>query len=184
MKYPRAFVTGVATVTAGGFGGAVITFTDSPQPLRWWNLSDTAGELERAPDQTTATAEDWLLAAKRRIDVLRQLGPGWNGDGSVGPNFTAVEHARGILELLHEQNVPPSRVVPAADGGIGLYFFGSRKLAGGAHTRFASLTCYNPGEISLLLTDRISGRVETREIASDYDSIHDAVETLDSFVRS
>ena len=102
-----------------------------------------------------------LLPIQRKLIEL--------GDAAIPtpPNETAIRNAGVVaLALSIEDRLKPDRIVPSSEGGIVFYFFGEKKLEGGSHARFASISCSNEGEIVAMLSER-SGATDAWELYSD-----------------
>ncbi len=91
--------------------------------------------------------------ARRQLETLEDLSHGWNDDSPV-PNEESIRVAGKILDVLDEIPLIPRRVVPDAEGGVSIYFFGGKTLSGGAQQRYASISSSNEGEIVALVHDR------------------------------
>lgn len=91
--------------------------------------------------------------ARLQMERLKALSPGWDDESPV-PNETAFRHAEEILGVLDDSLLSPERVVPNAEGGVSIYFFGASTLPGGARRRYASISCSNDGEVVALTHDR------------------------------
>jgi hypothetical protein len=78
-----------------------------------------------------------LSRAKSRVTLLTQLMNGWDSYGAPSPNNIAAGNAIRVLEQLRDELVL-ARVLPSAEGGIGICFFHD--------DRYADIECSNQGE--------------------------------------
>src|SRR2546422_189828 len=93
------------------------------------------------------------ITVQRQIDQLRSLRRGWNTYGAEPPNDTAFELTDRILSAANRLRIDVTRVVPSADGGLGVCF-----VRGG---RYAHIEASNEGELTLVM---FAGR-ETAEVS-------------------
>src|SRR5271155_184646 len=63
-----------------------------------------------------------LLSAKRRVALLTRLMNDWDSYGAPAPSISAAANALRILDRLHDE-LTLARVLPSAEGGIGICFF-------------------------------------------------------------
>jgi hypothetical protein len=78
--------------------------------------------------------------ARDRLALTRWLRPGWDTYGGEPPNETARMLAAKVLTALEYEALPPSRLLPSAEGGIALAF-----AQGDGR---AEIEIYNTGEIA------------------------------------
>lgn len=88
-----------------------------------------------------------MKTIEQQIEVLTSLPNDWNGYGSWAPNDAAGTLACNVLHLLVCLDVVPSRVVPSAEGGIGIYL--PRPDDG-----YVLVECMNTGEVVVGRSDR------------------------------
>lgn len=69
-------------------------------------------KVEQAP-----THEDYAKLGKR-LNELRQLGKGWDGDNAEPPSPTACELAEELLASLEKLSVRTEYIVPTSDGSV------------------------------------------------------------------
>lgn len=89
-------------------------------------------------------SEYWRLfhlftQARNQLHELALLGPNWDSYGAEPPNERARNAAETVLALLKATSLPPTRVVPSSEGGVGICFVDE--------DRYADFECFNDGEI-------------------------------------
>ncbi len=104
-----------------------------------------------------------------RLSRLRELQSDWNGYGAPPPNERALAQARGMLHLLHDEDLPPSGLGPSPDGGVTISFFQDKKMA--------VFEFFNTGEIVYALSSG-PGQTVVEELQSDWDQLGSAIEAL------
>lgn len=115
--------------------------------------------------------------ARLQLDRLSKLQAGWN-DASPVPNertFVLAEHA---LDMLDEAGFAPSSVVPDAEGGISVYFFGA---GADATRRYASVSCSNEGEVVALIHDKVA-EPRAWNVGADRSEMRAAIERIRTFL--
>ena len=80
-----------------------------------------------------------LFQGKLRIRLLGRLRSNWDSYDAPAPNDASLANAVRILDLLQPYEVNLLRVLPSAEGGIGLCFVNN--------DRYADIECSNNGEI-------------------------------------
>lgn len=80
-----------------------------------------------------------LLRAKQQVCLLTRLQPNWDSYGAPSPNDIAVRNAIRVLDLLQAYEMEFARVLPSAEGGVGICF------VNGDH--YADIECLNDGDI-------------------------------------
>ena len=110
-----------------------------------------------------------------RLEALRLLAYGWDGDNAPPPNGLALENSQRIVELL-ESRIRTSDVLsisPDVDGGI-VVTIPHRSI----HRRYAAFSCNNEGETHLIL-EAPPGVPVVRSTPDDWlDATEDAVEFI------
>lgn len=114
-------------------------------------------------------------AARRQLARLAELRPGWN-DTSPVPNETAIWLAARVLDVLEELDVPPSSVVPDAEGGVSIYFSRIESTE-----RYASLSCSNEGDVVALTHDRVEEPC-VWSVGTEFAETRAAVERIRAFL--
>jgi hypothetical protein len=100
-------------------------------------LNAALAELHRSSFwQTKVSFEE----ARARLNGTATLRHGWDTYGAEAPNDDARKLAAGILDLLEASLLPPTRLMPSAEGGIALAFVSGDCQAG--------IEIYNTGEIA------------------------------------
>jgi hypothetical protein len=84
-----------------------------------------------------------IAALWEAVDDMRSLHADWNGYGSEAPSDFARDIAKQIL--LSATGLEPSRVVPSAQGGVGICFSHKGK--------YGDIECLNTGEILATTSD-------------------------------
>ena len=79
----------------------------------------------------------------QQIQKLRGLHRGWNSYDAEVPNATAFERTDQVLATAREHRIDVTRIVPSADGGIGICFV--------AGNRYAHIEASNDGELTLVM---------------------------------
>jgi hypothetical protein len=101
-------------------------------------------EMEKELNQVTQGSvfrQRWLLVnlAQQQITALSLLRTNWDSYGAPSPNQAAIENASRILFYMRSPELEKVRIVPSAEGGIGLCF----KI----RDRYADLETSNDGSI-------------------------------------
>ena len=123
-----------------------------PPPLAFYRLFDTNDALtesvKRPQSQLIADLTHasgfWQATARiaeawRRLDQTRNLLPGWDTYGAEPPNESARVLAADVLSGLDSASLPPSGIMPSAEGGIVISF------VNGDHR--AAFEAYNTNEL-------------------------------------
>jgi hypothetical protein len=92
---------------------------------------------------------------KQQLDRLRQLGFGWDSYEAEPPNDTAYKLAEALFDRIQEYRLDVTKLVPAAEGGIGICFVEGQ--------RYAHIEASNDGDLTLLMMEG-RGHSEIREI--------------------
>jgi hypothetical protein len=169
-KLPRLFTVHVDWhSTSTHSEGVVLWFAEiSEQPA----VAAATNEGEPRPVAHVPGQFEELYAA---IAFTNQLKNNWDGYGAHVPNETARAAATAVLDCLFARAVEPARIVPTAEGGIGLSFSGKNR-------RYADIECFNSGEILAVTSDRIS---EPTVWAVDVEaSLDETVERILTFIRA
>jgi len=74
-----------------------------------------------------------------RVYALAKLRPNWDSYGAPVPNGRSVANAIRVLNLLESLNLDPTRILPSAEGGVGICFVRG--------DRYADIECSNEGEV-------------------------------------
>lgn len=90
-----------------------------------------------------------FLEARRRLNSAVTLACGWDTYGAETPNDVARALARKILDALEADLLPPTHLMPSAEGGIALSFVEGDNRA--------EIEIYNTGEV---VAATYSGRSE------------------------
>lgn len=80
-----------------------------------------------------------LSDARHDLWSLTQLQDNWDSYGAPAPNDQAATNAERVLRLLQYFELSIARVLPSAEGGIGICF--------AQHDSYADVECSNDGEI-------------------------------------
>ena len=72
----------------------------------------------------------------------------WNGYGSESPNEIAIEAAKEIVLTAPQLGMIPNKILPSAEGGVGICFYAS--------DRYADIECLNTGEILAMKSDGVN----------------------------
>jgi len=75
----------------------------------------------------------------RRVRELASLRSNWDSYGAPAPTDRSVANATRVLNLLEPLNLDPTRILPSAEGGIGICFIQGN--------RYADIECSNEGEV-------------------------------------
>jgi hypothetical protein len=133
---------------------------------------DESSKTSRSDTEGTAASAnigDKILKAIRRdarsgyfdelVNELRSsvaaVPDNWNGYGSPSPNATALALAERVLAAVDDAGFRAVRVMPSADGGVGIIFRSG--------TFYADIECYNSNEIVGTLSNR-KGSITTFDI--------------------
>jgi hypothetical protein len=122
------------------------------------------------------------VTARVQLLSLEDLAQGWNED-SPAPNTTSIRAAANILDALDETLLSPERVVPDAEGGVAMYFFGGKTLPGGARQQYASISASNDGEIVALVHNR-DHEPEAWDVGSGRKALRETAERIRRFIAA
>lgn len=92
-----------------------------------------------APSKVVFEERQLLVTLQSQLAELADLRDDWNGYGAEAPNESALSAAGGVLNILNELDLLPSRIVASADGGVSLVFL----IPGG----YVDIECFNEGDI-------------------------------------
>jgi hypothetical protein len=87
---------------------------------------------------------------------LQVVSKNWDSYGAEAPNDTALSAAEAVLEAAHDILLHPSRLLPTAEGGVGIVFIAGAKEG--------HIECLNDGEITVSTVDRASGAIHAWSI--------------------
>jgi hypothetical protein len=76
---------------------------------------------------------------RRRVYALANLRQNWDSYGAPVPNERSIANAIRVLDLLESLNLDPTRILPSAEGGVGICFV--------REDRYADIECSNDGEV-------------------------------------
>jgi hypothetical protein len=107
--------------------------------------------------------------AERQLRELANLRVNWDSYGAEVPNERARRAAESLITLLRSMGMPPTRVVPSSEGGVGICFVDE--------DRYADIECFNSGEI-LAVSYRGTGEPNVWEVADEDDAIKAAIEQI------
>ena len=79
-----------------------------------------------------------LEEARTKIKELGKLREGWDSYGAPIPNQASIQNALRVIGLLEAEGVPPTEILPSAEGGIGICFL--------RNNRYADIECSNEGD--------------------------------------
>ena len=106
--------------------------TATTQSEPWSHLVWLAQSL--LSEQATRFAELY-----ERLDRLAELREDWDTYGAPLPNRSSISNARSILALFEKAYLTPAKVVPSAEGGVGIVFVRGE--------RCADVECLNDGDV-------------------------------------
>ena len=116
--------------------GKLLAYAHAPSGAivsKYWDLKSRAwpeSSQQRARRATESYPE---------LGALRGLAPGWDTYDAEPPNDHALAGAETVLEAARGVGMIPAKLLPSAEGGVGIVF-----LAGGKQ---AHVECLNDGEI-------------------------------------
>lgn len=76
---------------------------------------------------------------RRSVRALANLRPHWDSYAAPAPGRISIANAIRVLDLLEPLNLDPTRILPSAEGGVGICFVRG--------DRYADIECSNEGEI-------------------------------------
>jgi len=76
---------------------------------------------------------------RRSVHALAKLRPNWDSYGAPAPSGRSIANAIRVLNLLESLNLDPTRILPSAEGGVGICFV--------REDRYADIECSNDGEV-------------------------------------
>jgi hypothetical protein len=120
--------------------------------------------------------EQGLNVLRDELVNLRHLGPDWDSYGAPAPNAAAFAAADAALRTLRLMNVLPTRILPSADGGVGMLFTEGEQYA---HIEFE-----NSGDTWVLMRgpDSIPNTWKLR--SADADALREAWERISAGLQS
>ena len=83
-----------------------------------------------------------------QLDALLKLGKNWDSYDADPPNETAIINARFVLEFMRG-NLEADRVIPCADGGVGIVWVSEFNKG-----HYAHIECNNTGAVTGVTHDR------------------------------
>jgi len=96
-------------------------------------------DLEKMFDSVYRSAKARSEHDRRRVYALAKLRLNWDSYGAPAPNESSVANAIRVLNLLETLNLDPTRILPSAEGGVGICFVRG--------DRYADIECSNEGEV-------------------------------------
>ena len=90
-------------------------------------------------DSRTSVLRFKKTEAQQNVLNLSGLKDGWDSYAAPPPNRTAIQKALHILDLLDMPDLLGVRILPSAEGGVGICFVRG--------DRYADLECSNDGEV-------------------------------------
>lgn len=106
----------------------------------------------------------------KAIECLKSLPVGWSPHDSDPPNKVAINTSRTVVNALVDINIIPAKVVPSAEGGVGIVIERG--------DRYANVECFNDGDVTAGFTDFASSpTVEFVEMTKS------GLQTLGSHIR-
>ena len=107
------------------------------------------------------------------LDQMRRVHNNWDSYGAPAPNRVAIQAAQRVLDALQHAGLKPDRIVPSAEGGVGIVFFRG--------DRYADFECFNDGGVLIGMSDR-TGNPIVREVRPDQ-PIGPEIERVRRFIR-
>jgi len=114
---------------------------------------------------------DPLYRALEEISECRLV---WSRE-SEPPSEQAIDDARALLARLQAVDFPPERIIPSAEGGIGMFFRSGDK--------YADFECANAGSITAVVSDG-RGTVRAFLVDASFESENRAIAELRGFLKS
>lgn len=110
-------------------------------------VGPTAEELTRRRNEDLAKIYESVYRGarlrtdqnRRSVQALAKLRPNWDSYGAPAPNGRSIANAIRVLHLLESLNFDPTRILPSAEGGVGICFV--------REDRYADIECSNEGEV-------------------------------------
>jgi hypothetical protein len=133
-------------------------------------FTPSLGDIRRAVEASAYwRALEAFVRAEAQLTEFSRLTADWDSYGAEPPNATARESAAQLLGILRTSNLPPTRVVPSSEGGVGICFVNGEA--------YADIESLNSGE---LLAVMYTGTEEPQvwEISQNEESIKKAVEQI------
>jgi hypothetical protein len=89
------------------------------RPLGDSTRKPSALGLRLTPDSTIeTTSPPWLRAIEKRVNVLLNMPPNWDGEGSAAISYECVMAAFGLVLTNVTHETPAPHFVPTSQGGI------------------------------------------------------------------
>jgi hypothetical protein len=125
--------------------------------LRQLKLSGRSVSLTAKPylNGFFKTREKHSVVELRRLSAL---GANWDSYGSEPPNRSSVALAQRLLQLAETADLPATRLMPSADGGITILFSNADRLV--------VFECLNSGEIVMAHTS-LNTETQARDVQDD-----------------
>lgn len=139
-------------------------------------------EVKQSAVATSAAAmrmwiEDNAKFFRRLFDHLAEIETAtadWKRRETEPPSPSALDNARALLARFQASNIRPQRVIPTAEGGIGILFH--------AGVRYADYECANSGSITSLFSDG-NGIVRAQVVHASFEGEEASLAQLAKFLN-
>lgn len=118
---------------------------------------------------TFLTTKALFAQAQESLESTATLEPNWDSYGAEPPNETARALTLHILSSLEVSCLPPTRVMPSVEGGIGLAFVEQDKRA--------DVEVYNTGEVAAAIYSGL-GAPETWAVGDTERSLKTTIDRI------
>ena len=120
--------------------------------------------------------EQAFAALRDQLKKLRLLRANWDTYGAPAPNDVALAAADAALRMFRVMDVLPTRVLPSADGGIGILFTEREQYA---HIEFE-----NSGDTWVLIYGSNNPPITWQLPSGDPDSLREAWDRISASLQS
>jgi hypothetical protein len=135
------------------------------RPRRLSSVALNSASWDSAFISTKVLIED----ARNDLDDALDLPSDWDPDGGPPPNDSAGALAKTVLNCLEAEALPPKRLLPLVEGGIGMVF------VEGANRAFIEST--NSGEV-IFMVDSDTSNPEAWEVEANEQSLKTAISRI------
>jgi len=111
----------------------------------------------------------------RYLNSLADLEDGWDSYGASAPASWTLDKARRIIDQANAKDFLPDAIVPDAEGGVALYWFGEGD-------KQAYLNLFDDGENLIVCTNKARTEIQIEECKDDLASIEQVFVDFQSYL--
>jgi hypothetical protein len=110
----------------------------------------------------------------QQLEKIADTSQRWTRRETDIPAAVAIDNARAVLSRLQARNVRPQRIIPTAEGGIGIIFE--------TRTRYADFEFANSGAATRVFSDK-RGNVEAKAIDLSFEGQNATITDVNEFLK-